>query len=358
MGINRDIVDINQFSPTQERKLYWLMQFLGWFSLLFIEVFNLTFFILGEFNWQYVFSLSTFSGIGLMTTHFYKSFFIPPSTFSKNFRRLWGKALLDISLISGSIVFLIRLRTIAGPNSMLAMTAGELLVSLGPQLINTARYVMIWIIIYYLYHILKRNNAILKEKLEAEVSAKTTELELLRTQLNPAFLFQSLESTKLLVSKDKEKARNSILNLSELLRYTLNYEKTTLVPVRSELAELNKYIDLEKIHWGDQLEVILEIDQYILDEKIPTASLINLLEFAIRSEQESPHDQMKVRLLGKSMEDSVLLQVEFQNQIPESEAIKNLRLRIQKIYGIKGQLTFFSKNPQQIGYQLILPKNQ
>lgn len=352
---------MNEFHSTGKAKLYWMMQLLGWFSLMFIEVYNLTFFILGEFNWQYVFSLGTLSGIGLLTTHLYKSFFIPSSTFSKNLRKIWGKAFLDIIFISLIIVLFGRLRSITAANSLLEMSASDLLTSVGPQLINTARYVMIWITIYYLYHILTRNNEHLKAKLEAEVATKTAELELLKSQLNPTFLFQTLSRTKSLVTEDKEKARESILKLSELLRYALNYEKNILVPVRHELIELHKYIDLEKIRLEQQLNVNFAVEENLLDEEIPTASLINLMEFAIRSGIETASEGIEIRLSGKSSKDSMRFQLIGNNQpspYSESEVMKNLSLRLHRIYGKKAQLTFSTDPFQQIGCQLTLPKKQ
>lgn len=337
------------------------MQLLGWFSLMFIEVYNLTFFILGEFNWKYVFSLGTLSGIGLMTTHLYKSFFIPSATFSKNLGKIWGKACLDVIFISMIIVFLMRLRSLTTSNSMLNMSASDLLTSVGPQLINTARYVMIWIIIYYLYQILTRNNANLKEKLEAEVSTKTAELELLKSQLNPTFLFQTLSRTQSLIAQDKEKARESILKLSELLRYALNYEKNILVPVRLELVELHKFIDLEKIGLEQQLQVALAIEEDLLDEEIPTATLINLMEYAIRSGKGTGSEEVVIRLSGKSVDNSMRFQLTVNNPHsadPESEVMKNLGLRLHRIYGKNAQLTFFTDSFQQTGYQLTLPKKK
>ncbi len=346
----------------EKRKLYWLMQLVGWLSLMFIEIFNVTFFIRGEFQWNYLYVFGIFPIIGIITTHFYKTFFIPFFTFDKGIGKVWGKAFLDIILISLTIILLSRLLTIAGPYSILKMNLTELLASLGPQLLNISRYVMVWIIIYYLYHILQRNNEILEEKLSAEIKTKTTELELLKTQLNPSFLFQSLSSIKSMVLKDKEKARDSILKLSELLRYSLNYDKTTLVKVQDELTELYKYVDLEQIRLGDKLEVYFDLEEAVLDQEIPTGSLLNLMENAIRFGIENRKKGGKIDLMGRLQRDLIEFLLEYDADKPFdnylNEGIDNLSLRLQKIYGTKAQLTFQSDNPQQIICILTLPKKQ
>ena len=84
---------------------------------------------------------------------------------------------------------------------------------------NWMRYVGVWVIIYFMYKILKQNSVIQREKLMIENLAKTTELELLKTQLNPHFLFNALNSIKALVLINPETCRDAIVKLSELLRF-------------------------------------------------------------------------------------------------------------------------------------------
>ncbi len=345
-----------------KRKLYWLMQLVGWFSLMFIEVFNMTFFIRGEFHWNYLHLFGIFSIIGIITTHFYKTYFIDPSTFTKRLGKVWGKAFLDILLISLAIIFIGRLLSIAGPHSVLKMNLTDLLASLGPQILNISRYVIVWIIIYYLYHILQLNNEMLEEKLAAEIKTKTTELELLKIQLNPSFLFQSLSNIKSLVLQDKEKARDSILKLSELLRYSLNYDKNTLVKVLDELTELYKYVDLEKTRLRDDLNVYFDLEEAVLDQEIPTASLLNLMENAIRYGIEKLEKGGNATLTGRLQGESIHFQLDYDSEKLfdniKNDGMENLRLRLHKIFGTKAQLTFHSDYPQQITCILTLPKKQ
>ena len=94
----------------------------------------------------------------------------------------------------------------------------------------------------------------MEQKLLIENLAKTSELELLKTQLNPHFLFNALNSIKALVLLDSEKSRQAIIKLSELLRFSLNYEKHPLISLKTELEEVQKYMELEKIRFGERLQ--------------------------------------------------------------------------------------------------------
>ena len=351
--------DLKIQTKWNKTRLYWLLQFIGWFSLMGIEIFNFTFFINGDFQSSYLYSFGIFPIIGILTTHAYKTFFIPPATFSQGLPKIWSKALLDIVLISLVMVFIARLLSIRGSSSILNMELGQLLSSMGPQLLNIARYVMVWITIYYLYHILMRNTEILEETLVAQLNAQTTELELLKTQLNPSFLFQSLSSIQAMVLLDKDQARDSILKLSELLRYSLNYEKNTLVSLKEELNELHKYLDLEKIRLGDQLSFTIELGVEFMELRVPTGSLLNLMENAIRYGVETLEDGGEIRLSGEILERKVELRLTYDKNSAikkmANSSLENLQLRLEKIYGEAASLVFQNNLQNQMNTILSIP---
>ncbi|MBW3467919.1 sensor histidine kinase [Arthrospiribacter ruber] len=257
------------------------------------------------------------------------------------------------------MVIIARLLSIRGLSSILNMEVGQLLSSMGPQLLNIARYVMVWITIYYLYHILIRNTEILEETLVAQLNAQTTELELLKTQLNPSFLFQSLSSIQALVLLDKDQARDSILKLSELLRYSLNYEKNTLVSLEEELNELHKYLDLEKIRLGDQLSFTIELGEEFMELRVPTGSILNLMENAIRYGVETLEDGGEIRLSGEILERKVELRLNYDKNSAirkmANASLENLQLRLEKIYGEAASLVFHGNLQNQMNAILSIP---
>ncbi|HMQ00022.1 MAG TPA: histidine kinase [Cyclobacteriaceae bacterium] len=338
------------------------MQFIGWFTLMFVEIYNFTFFIRGEFQWIYLYSFGVFSVIGLVSTHYYKLFFIRSSTFTKGLSKIWTKALLDVVLISLIMVIIGRVFSLLTVHSIAEMSWERMLKSVLPQWLNIARYVVVWIIFYYLYHILQRNNSMLKEKLETENKTKHAELELLKTQLNPHFLFQSLSSIKAMVLQDKEQARMGIIQLSELLRYSLNYEKNSLVKLEVELEELEKYVALEKMRLGERLNFSKQIDKKLLSEELPTASLLNMVENSIRNGIEKIENGGKLML--SAYEQDRLNVYEMQGEYDTSargleltEGMENLQKRIEKIYEAKAQLLIQADDQQQLNTKLLIPKS-
>ena len=353
-------LNIADSNSKEQKKLYWLLQLAGWFALMFIEIFNYTFFIKGEFHWNYFYSFGIFPIIGICSTHVYKTYFIPKSTFDKRLGKVWSKGLFDVVMISILIVVLGRLFYLFRNSSFIILPFKELLLLILPQFMNIARYVLVWIVIYYLYHILQHNNKLQKEKLEKENRAKMTELELLKHQLNPHFLFHSLSSIKALVLENKELARDGIIKLSELLRYSLNYEKNSLVNVKTELLELNKYLELEKLRLGNRLTFELKIEDSHLDDKIPNAALLNIVEFAIRTGIERRENEGKLALEVSVMDDMLQFNLIYQkpsnSSTQISEGLENLKKRLERIYGNEAVLSLGNIENEHIVQKMVVPK--
>ncbi len=95
-------------------------------------------------------------------------------------------------------------------------------------------------------------------------------------------LFNALNSIKALITLDVDKSKAALVSLSELLRYTLNYEGHQLVIVRDEVEEVKKYLDLEILRYGKRLTIIYNIEPEAEKEFIPAVSILTLAENAIK----------------------------------------------------------------------------
>ncbi len=155
-------------------QLYWLLHIVGWSSIIFIETVNYTFFINEKFEWDYFKQFGLISVLGIFVSHGYKSIFIAQPVFEKSLSKIWGKAFFDTFAISFFMAFLQYLPLII--LDFQVIISKDHLISFLGQVMNLGRYVLVWIIIYYLYHILKRNSEISEQKLLLENTAKSSEL--------------------------------------------------------------------------------------------------------------------------------------------------------------------------------------
>ena len=120
-------------------------------------------------------------------------------------------------------------------------------------------------------------------KLErAKKEQKISELNYLKAQMNPHFLFNTLNNLYALSIKGSKKTPDALLQLSELLSYTLYEGSNDRVSLEKEIAHLNDYVELEKLRFGDRLKFDLEIGGDLKDVNIPPLILIPIVENAFK----------------------------------------------------------------------------
>ncbi|MBC7901990.1 MAG: histidine kinase [Gemmatimonadaceae bacterium] len=133
-----------------------------------------------------------------------------------------------------------------------------------------------------LYSAFEQQKASTERKTEAEQMTKDAELYKLRQQLQPHFLFNSLNSINALIGSRPNEARNMVQQLSEFLRGTLKREDNQWVTLQEEMQHLQLYLEIEKVRFGNRLSTELMVDPECLDAKIPAMLLQPLVENAIK----------------------------------------------------------------------------
>jgi two-component system LytT family sensor kinase len=126
-----------------------------------------------------------------------------------------------------------------------------------------------------------------KERQQAQLRALATEAELraLKAQINPHFLFNTLNTIAELIHADSEKAEATVERLAEMFRYVLAGSERGLVPLEEELAFLDGYLEIERVRFGDQLRVTRWIAPEALDLLVPSLVLQPLVENTVRHGQ-------------------------------------------------------------------------
>ena len=121
-----------------------------------------------------------------------------------------------------------------------------------------------------------------RRKTDAERMARDAELYKLRQQLQPHFLFNSLNSINALIGSRPAEARKMVQQLSDFLRGTIRKEETQWVSLQEELQYLQLYLDIEKVRFGNRLSTNIEIDEATLALKLPALLLQPIVENAIK----------------------------------------------------------------------------
>jgi LytS/YehU family sensor histidine kinase len=176
----------------------------------------------------------------------------------------------------------------------------------------------------------------------AKMLAQSAQLETLRYQLNPHFLFNTLSSLRGLITKNQELAKDVVLKISEFLRYTLSAGKDNEVPLSQELQALRQYLDIEMIQYGDNLVVRFDIDPLAEDYPIPIFLLHPLVENAVKHGMKTTQLPLRLTLSAQIEDDNLRIELVNTGKWLDRQAtasglgtntgLENVRKRLQYFY--------------------------
>jgi hypothetical protein len=141
---------------------------------------------------------------------------------------------------------------------------------------------LVWTALYFGLGLVRHRQEVELSILRLEKAQKAAELRALKAQLNPHFLFNSLNSIRALVADEPSRAQDAITELSRMLRYTLRSGEEDVVTLDRELATVDDYLALEALRLGDRLEIRREIAPEARRATLPAMLLLTLIENAIK----------------------------------------------------------------------------
>ncbi len=198
-----------------------------------------------------------------------------------------------------------------------------------------------------------------------ETQLASAQLQALKDQLRPHFLFNALHTLSSLIYEDVRAADKMIRQLSDLLRLALDNSGRQFVPLREEIAFLNLYLEIMKTRFQDRLQAEIEIEPDALDLQVPNLILQPLVENAIKHGFEQDGGGGVVKVSAKKREGKVLEIAVIDSgpglKIPESEAfakgvgLKNTVERLAQIYGSKRLLTLENQASKGLKVKLRIP---
>ena len=206
-------------------------------------------------------------------------------------------------------------------------------------------------------------SAYMQERLELLQAVTTSELQVLKSQIHPHFLFNTLHSISTLVDYDKGKAKAMIVMLSNLLRTALKRGQTDLIRLSDELKFVEDYLAIEKIRFGERLDVRWDIDSGTRGMLVPQLILQPLVENAIVHGiaccREGGWIQIASRKTGTSLDVQIANSVCGLGQRPGmGVGLQNTRGRLKYLFGDEAQFEFVTHDSQFASATLTLPALQ
>ncbi len=195
---------------------------------------------------------------------------------------------------------------------------------------------------------------------ELREAVTQTELESLKLQLNPHFLFNGLNSLASLIGKEPTRARDMIVQLAEFLRYSLK-TKSVKIPLCEELIQVERYLAIEKIRFYDKINYVQNVNVNCNDFLMPIMILQPLFENAVKHGVYDALESVTIELVVSPVNND--LKITLTNTIESEEfskpgagvGLKNIENRLRLIYGDSASIKI-SKQPKLFSVSLIIPR--
>lgn len=326
--------------------IFWLLQILGWGLLITINTGAEIYFkqSSGIKSAYFIFEGLAFLilGIGLTT---WVRLYIKRINFIENQTRKNYTKLFVVYIIVG----LVFITTIIAYSKLAFTSIHEKVLPVTAQMIfltsvNIYIYIFFWILLYVAIKSIARMQRNKMDRLRLEASLKESQLNTLKGQLNPHFMFNSLNNIRGLMLEDVSKSREMLTRLSEMLRYSLNMNKVDAIQIEQEIETVINYVALSKIQLEDRLEYEQEVDNSLLQVKIPPMILQMLVENGIKHGVSAQKKGGKIKLIVTDNGKQIILQVNNTGTLKSGTdstkiGIDNIKKRLELLYGEKATFT-------------------
>ena len=222
-----------------------------------------------------------------------------------------------------------------------------------------------WHCIYFFYHLFDRFNRSEIERLRLATTVKEAELRALKSQVNPHFIFNSLNSLRALIDEDPARARLAVTQLSNLLRYSLQSGQLETVPFEDELRVVSDYLALEQVRHEERLRVRLDIAPETLALPVPPMLLQTLVENAVKYGIATRPEGGEVAIVARCVGGALSIQVTNPGSLnapgaqvrPVSTGVglRNAADRMRLLFGERASLQLRTEAPALVVAEAILP---
>lgn len=227
---------------------------------------------------------------------------------------------------------------------------------------NGFLFYIILIIVYYLYANYMQQQERKEKEIKLRSTLQNTEIDLLRSKLNPHFLFNSLNSLNALIQTDTVNASKMLIQLSDFLRFSIEKDKQEEIELRDEFANLERYMSIEQVRFGDRLRFSKKIQEEALTLKLPAMLLQPLMENAIKYGLGSKLDDVDIKIEAK--ESNTNLVIEIENVYDKSVNVRkgsghgldNVRQRLDMIYKKTADFQI-EKTSKRFKVSIIIPQS-
>lgn len=341
-----------------KRRIYWTLQIIGWTLLIMVEYVP---YALG-----YGFDTGTFFTaivnilLGIFLTHIYRLVIRKWNWSSLPLPRLAMRVLYSVLLL-GLIMALVN-------QPLDRKYLADNLVN-QPDVFwnyysNWCKNLSGWILSYTVYHYVEQTRLADYEKIMLRMSMREAEAKVLRSQLNPHFTFNALNSIRALVFEDPAKAQISITQLSNILRNSLLADRRKTVDLQEELKTVEDYLELEKVRYEERLRYSITTNSQAVYWQVPPMMLQTLVENGIKHGVSKEMGGGFVDLHAEIEDDILFITIRNSGNLDSTDSttsesggvgLKNTAERLSILYGKGATFRIFQESEKVVCSEVRIP---
>ena len=345
-------------------RLYVLFQAVGWGAVLAVETWALVSFPeqLGDWSLSTAIAVNAmFFLAGLLVTHL-----IRPAMTRWRWKELGWRRLLPrivgMGFAASALLNVFEMSWVHGVVGLPWNTKSSLPLVLAGEEIYASVLFFSWLCLYFFYHLFDRLNRSEIERFQLMTSVKEAELRALKSQVNPHFIFNSLNSLRALIDEDPARARKAVTQLANLLRYSLQSGQLETVPFEDELGIVNDYLALEQVRHEERLRLRLDIAPDTLRLAIPPMLLQTLVENAVKYGVSPRPEGGEIVITARNERGALRIQVSNPGEITRGAGaastgvgLHNAAERLRLIFGERATLMLRSDKPALVVAEAVIP---
>lgn len=225
--------------------------------------------------------------------------------------------------------------------------------------VNYMTLFLLWSVIYFAIAFFSRYRKEEIERLKWENALKEFELNKLKSQLNPHFVFNALNGIRSLVDEDPVKAKSAITQLSNILRSSLLSDRARTIPFSEELKTVNDYLNLEKIRFEERLRFTSALDPDTFGVQVPPMMIQTLVENAVKHGLSKRVNGGIIRISSRMDKGFAEIRIDNTGILKSTESdgfgIANTLHRLELIYNKTGLFTIQQTEPELVTAIINIP---
>lgn len=338
---------------------YWWCQISGWggnalMNFFFAWTFN------RDINPSFVLRSLILATLGLLLTHFMRWLILKLNVLQKTFDR---QILYFVGITLG-FSFLYSFVSLSLFNMFQLFTPEQRIYSFSRLLvgstINAFITLLVWNLIYFIYHYVERVRKQQLDALQMQSVVKELELKTIKAHINPHFIFNSLNGIRALVDENPARARKAITELSNILRSSMQADKLETVPFEKELGIVKDYLALEQMRFEERLKVDFDIEEDTLDQPVPPMMLQTLVENAIKHGISKNIAGGVIKISSKFIGDHHELVIRNTGRLngsfnPEGFGISSTQSRLKLMFGNDAEFSIEDVNSNEVVAKIKMP---